>query len=305
MRKKEITEKIKLKAIELGFSDCGITQSRNLLEEEIHYQIWLDKGCNADMNFLKNSKSKRLNPQNFVENSKSVISVLYNYFPKTTKQNSKYKISKYAISEDYHKIVSSKLNLLLNYINSEIQPVNGKIFTDSSPVLEKALAKRAGLGWIGKNSLLITKKGSFYFIGELFVDIELQYDKPLDYDYCGNCTKCIDACPTSAIYENHKIDANLCIAYHTIENKNQLPDFLKEKFNNWIYGCDICQDICPWNSKIEPNLEPIMQITKMKDDDFENLTEEEFDEIFSNSAIKRIKFNRLKRNIDFIRKQAE
>lgn len=302
MKKNEITTKIKEKALQLGFYDCGIIQPRNFMEEEIHYNIWLDSGHHGNMNFLVENKDKRLNPLNLYEEVKSIITVLYNYYPKNTASKSKYVISNYALSIDYHKIIKNKLNKLLEYINSDLQFVKGRVFTDSAPVLEKALARRAGLGWTGKNSLLLTKQGSFYFIGEIFVDIELEYDKPLDYEYCGNCVKCIEACPTHAIYENHKIDATKCIAYHTIENNRELPIELKDKFQYRIYGCDICQDVCPWNSKIIPNLEVNEKILEMNDHDWENLTEEKFNELFAKSAIKRAKFNKLKRNIDFFAK---
>lgn len=299
MKKSEISYKIKEKAKELGFSNCGIIKARNLLEEEIHFKIWLEKGYNADMKYLHENFEKRMNPLKLVENTKSIIVLLFNYCPLNYESKSKYKISKYALSNDYHKVIETKLNKLLEFINSELQFVKGKAFVDSSPVLEKAIAKRANLGWIGKNSLLVTKKGSFYFISEIFVDIELEYNEIQSKDFCGTCTKCIDSCPTNAIYENHKVDANKCISYHTIENKGEIPEQLKGKFQNWIYGCDICQDVCPWNSKIEPKLEANKKIIDMTNEQWEKLDEEKFNEIFSKSSVKRLKFKRLKRNIDF------
>jgi epoxyqueuosine reductase len=302
LTKAELSIFIKAKALEMGFSDCGIIEARNLLEEEIHYQIWINKGYNAGMDFFKVNNDKRFNPKKLVENTKSIISVLYNYYPKNIQSKSRYKISKYALSDDYHKVIKLKLQELLNYINTELKPVSGSVFTDSAPVLEKAVARRAGLGWIGKNSLLLSKKGTFFFIGEIFVDIELFYDKQMKYEYCGSCTKCKDACPTNAIYEDYKVDANRCIAYHTIENKGQIPEEFREKFNNWIYGCDICQDVCPWNSKIEPNVEANQQILDLTDNDFENMDEKKFDEIFAKSAIKRAKFQKFKQNIEFCKK---
>jgi len=294
-----ISLKIKQKAKQIGFTNCGIIEARHFKEEEIHLNVWLDNNYNADMKYLENNKEKRINPKLLVENTKSIISVIYNYYPKKFVQKSKYKISKYALFDDYHIIMKSKLKELFDFINQEIKPISGRCFVDSAPILEKKIAKQAGLGWYGKNSLLITKKGSFFFIGEIFCDLEMEYDKSFENDFCGKCTKCIDACPTSAIYENYKIDANKCFAYQSIENKEDIPDLFIGKFKNQIYGCDICQDVCPWNSKSIANVEPNLNILNLTDSDWENLTEIEFNKIFKNSAIKRIKLSRLKRNIEF------
>jgi len=294
-----ISSKIKEKAKQLGFEDCGIIEARHFKEEEIHLNIWLNNNYNATMQYMEKNLAKRLNPKLLVENAKSIITVIYSYSPKTVVQKTKYKFAKYALSEDYHELIKLKLNQLFDFINLEIKPINGKCFVDSSPVLEKAVARRAGLGWIGKNSLLLTKKGSFFWIGEIICDLEMEYDKIFEKNFCGNCQKCIDACPTKAIYENYKLDANKCFAYQSIENKGEIPEIFVGKFENIIYGCDICQDVCPWNNKSIPNIEPNPEIMNLTDDELENITNEEFNRIFKKSSIKRIKLSGLKRNIDF------
>ena len=292
------TQLIKDEAIRLGFSACGISKARFLHEEENKLKSWLVSGKNADMKYMENHFQKRLNPKLLVENSKSIISVLYNYYPSEKLENiAPYKISKFAYGEDYHFVVKDKLKLLFQFINKNIESIEGRIFVDSAPVMERTWAKLSGLGWVGKNSLLITKKGSYFFIGEIICNIELEYDTPIS-EYCGTCTACIDACPTNAIVEPYIIDSEKCISYNTIENKKILTKSQSEKFDNWIFGCDICQDVCPWNNKAilhkEKRFEPKSDLIKYKKKDFENITKDEFNIIFKKTAVKRTKFEKIK-----------
>jgi len=304
--KTEITKQIKNKALELGFSDVGFAKSRELTEEKQNYSNWLNNEYQADMNYLANNFEKRFNPELLVENSKTVISVLLNYYPDKIQEENTLQISKYAYGRDYHKVVKSKLKKLAEYINNELVNINYRYFTDSAPVLDRKWAQLSGLGWIGKNSLLINKKlGSFFFIGELIIDIELEYDTPIK-DACGTCTKCIDACPTNAIVQEKIIDANRCISYLTIENKAEINAEFKSLFSNQIFGCDICQDVCPWNSKLETthekDFQPKEKLFSLTKEDWINLDKEKFNKIFQASAVKRAKYEGLKRNIDFITK---
>lgn len=302
--KTEISKKIKEQAIRLGFSACGISPAIFLEEDAKYLKSWLDKNMNADMNYMQNHFDKRVDPSLIVENAKSVISVLINYFPKETQKDIKApRFSKYAYGKDYHFVVKDMLNALLDKINSDIVKVNGRCFVDSAPVLDRSNARNAGLGWIGKNTCLINKNlGSFVFIGEIIVDIELDYDKAIK-DYCGNCKKCIDSCPTGAL-NDHQLDSRKCISYLTIEHKGELPLKLKPQFNNWVFGCDICQDVCPWNKKLEfHNIEdfnPSELFLNMDTEDWMNLDEETFEKLFEKSAVKRTKFDGLIRNIKFI-----
>ena len=308
MNKSEITKQIKNKALELGFSDVGFAKSRELTEEKQNYSNWLNNEYHADMNYLANNFEKRFDPSLLVENAKTIISVILNYYPNKTQERQLPQISKYAYGRDYHKVIKHKLKKLAEYINNDLVNINYRFFTDSAPVLDRKWAQLAGLGWIGKNSLLLNKKlGSFFFIGELIIDVELEYDKPIR-DACGTCTKCIEACPTDAIVKDKIIDANRCISYLTIENKGEIDEEFTPLFSNQIFGCDICQDVCPWNNKIEVTKEkdftPKKEILSFTKEDWKNLDEERFDEIFQASAIKRTKYQGIKRNLDFItRKQ--
>jgi len=301
--KLEVNELIKNKAKELGFSAIGISKA-DILEKESHYlKQWLDNGFHGEMNYMENHFEKRTDPRNLVEGAKSVISVLYNYYPKDFQKKDTYQISKYAYGRDYHYVVKVKLNQLLNFINNEIHVVSGRAFVDSAPVMDKVWAAKSGLGWIGKNTNLISQQfGSFVFIGELIINLELDYDTPVK-DYCGSCTKCIDACPTGALIP-YQLDARKCISYLTIGKKGEIPDEVKWKWNNWIFGCDICQDVCPWNAKIKPTNEPQFQISdllnNMNKEAWQNIDKITFKKLFKNSPIERAKFEGLKHNIEFI-----
>ena len=256
---------------------------------------------------MENNFEKRTDPRKLFEDAKSVISVLYNYFPKTKiPENNNYKISKYAYGKDYHFVIKRKLNELIEFIKKEAGEIEARAFIDTAPVLDRAWAARAGLGWIGKNTNLITKEqGSFFFIGEIITNLELSYeDHPVPKN-CGHCTKCIEACPTHAL-RPYEVNANKCISYLTIENRDEeLPEDLKGKFNDWIFGCDICQDVCPWNQRSkphnEPEFEPALDLFKLRKPDWENMSEEEFNKIFKDSPVKRTKYKGLMRNIEFVR----
>ena len=253
---------------------------------------------------MENHFDKRLDPTLLVPGAKSVVSLLLNYFPQETQREDSYKLSKYAYGRDYHFVIKDKLKQLLHFINEEIGEVGGRAFVDSAPVLDKAWAAKSGLGWIGKNSNLLSKKtGSFFFIAELIIDLELEYDTPVT-DHCGSCTACIDACPTDAIYEPYKVDGSKCISYYTIELKDSIPESEKGKFEDWMFGCDICQDVCPWNRFSKPHNEPLFDphpdLLQMTKHDWEEITRETFNEIFRKSAVKRTKYDGLKRNINFL-----
>jgi len=258
------------------------------------------------MAYMANHFEKRLDPRKLVEGAKSVISLLYNYYPeKELTQEGNYKIAKYAYGEDYHFVIKRKLKTFLKLIQKEIGEVEGRVFVDSAPVHERAWAKKSGLGWVGKNSLILNKEnGSFFFIAELIIDLELEYDSAIG-DYCGSCTKCIDACPTDAISTPYVVDASQCISYFTIELKDEIPQEYSGKFGNWIFGCDICQDVCPWNRFSQPHNEPAFEphtnLEKMKRGDWEELTEDVFQKVFKMSAVKRTGFSGLKRNMEFAR----
>ncbi|MFO7828176.1 MAG: tRNA epoxyqueuosine(34) reductase QueG [Bacteroidales bacterium] len=302
--KKENTKYIKQKALELGFLAIGFSKAEFLEKESHQLKAWLNSGFHGEMKYMETHFEKRVDPTKLVEGAKSVISVLYNYFPKEQQKKDAYQISKYAYGKDYHYVVKEKLFQLLEFIKAETGNVNGRAFVDSAPVMDKVWAAKSGLGWIGKNTNLISKQyGSFVFIGELIIDLKLEYDKP-SKDYCGNCTKCIDACPTNALTP-YRLDARKCISYLTIEKKGELPPELKGKWENWIFGCDICQDICPWNSKARPHNEPQFKLTEklqyLKKEDWEKLDNTKFKKIFKNSAFQRTKFEGLKRNIEFLK----
>ena len=299
------TNLIKTEAKRLGFLSCGISKAEFLEDEAPRLENWLHKNMHGEMSYMTNHFDKRLDPTLLVPDSKSVVSLLLNYFPEETQTNETYKISKYAYGEDYHFVIKDKLKQLLNFIQDEIGEVHGRAFTDSAPVLDKAWAAKSGLGWIGKHSNLITKSnGSFYFIAELIIDLELDYDYAVT-DHCGNCTACIDACPTQAITEPYVVDGSKCISYFTIELKNEIPSDMKGKFNDWMFGCDICQDVCPWNrfSKThkEPLFNPNQELLSMSKKDWEEITEEVFRKVFEKSAVKRTKYSGFIRNINFLK----
>ncbi len=299
------TEHVKRIAAELGFSFCGISKAGFLEEEAPRLEDWLNKGYQGKMGYLENNFDKRLDPTKLVEGAKSVISLVYNYFPeKDLAAEEGYKIAKYAYGKDYHFVVKDKLKSFFQQMAETIHPdIEGRVFVDSAPVHERAWAAKSGLGWIGKNSLLLNKQmGSFFFLAEIICDLELLADAPVK-DYCGTCTKCIDACPTDAIPQPYVIDANRCISYLTIELKDELPTGFEGSMEDWVFGCDICQDVCPWNRFSTPNKEKAFQphdeLGGMKKKDWEELTEETFRVIFKNSAVKRTKYKGLQRNINY------
>ena len=298
------TDFIKTKALDLGFISCGISKSGFLENEVKRFEKWLKNNYHGKMSYMERNFDKRMDTTKLVEGSKSVISLLYNYYPNQQIDNKKnFKISKYAYGRDYHYIIKDKLKKLFDEIRNEVGHINGRVFVDSAPILEKAWAKKSGLGWIGKNTNLISKKsGSFFFIAEIIVDLELNYDDQIK-DHCGSCTACIDACPTNALYEPYKIDASKCISYFTIELKENLPEELNEDFKNWIFGCDICQDVCPWNKFSKSNDEPLLkvkdEIKNFSKKDWIELTNEVFEFAFNDSPLNRTKYQGLKRNIKY------
>ncbi len=265
---------------------------------------WLKENAHGEMRYMENHFDKRLDPTKLVEGSKSVISLLYNYYPEETQKENTYKVSKYAYGRDYHHVIKGKLKELMYTLQDQIGDLHGRAFVDSAPVLEKAWAAKSGLGWVGKHSNLLSKQtGSFYFIAELILDIDLEYDTPVT-DHCGSCTKCIDACPTDAIYEPYKVDGSKCISYFTIELKNEIPKGYENQFEDWMFGCDICQDVCPWNRFSKPHNEPLFNphpdLLSYDKRDWEEITKDVFNDIFRKSAVKRTKFEGLKRNMKYI-----
>jgi epoxyqueuosine reductase len=303
--KKHYTELIKNEAKRLGFISCGISRAEFLEEEAPRLEKWLKMNMHGEMKYMENYFEKRLDPSKLVDDAKSVISLSYNYYPKDLQNKEAPKISKYAYGMDYHYVIKEKLIFFLSFIKDKIGDVNGRAFVDSAPILEKAWASKSGIGWVGKNSNLITKQvGSFYFLAELIVDLELDYDG-IEADHCGECTACIDSCPTQAITEPYVVDGSKCISYFTIELKENIPKEFKEKFEDWVFGCDICQDVCPWNKFSKPHKEPLFQPTpelmKMSRDEWNEITEETFNKIFKNSAVKRTGYKGLTRNLNFIK----
>ena len=299
-------ERIKLWAKDLGFLSCGISKAEFLEEEAPRLDAWLKRDYHGSMQWMENHYDKRLDPTLLVPGAKSVVSLLLNYFPEKEPQHPDApKISRYAYGKDYHTVMKDKLYVLLQKIRDEIGEVDGRCFVDSAPVMERAWAKKAGLGWIGKHSLLLTKStGSFYFIGELIIDLDLAPDNSVA-DYCGSCTRCMDACPTDAIPEPYVVDSNRCISHLTIEYKEAIPSWFSDKIDNWAFGCDICQEVCPWNRFSKPHTEkafdPHPDLLQMNKSEWMEITEEVFREIFRQSAVKRTKYTGLKRNLDFIR----
>ncbi|MFH1319042.1 MAG: tRNA epoxyqueuosine(34) reductase QueG [Bacteroidota bacterium] len=312
MIKSKYTKMIKQEATRLGFMYCGVSKAEFLEEEAPRLERWLNRNMHGKMAYMEHYFDERLDPRLLVDNAKSVISLIMNFYPSETQKDPKSpKISKYAYGKDYHLVIKDKLKILESFIRKNIGEVNCRGFVDSASVLEKAWAKKSGLGWIGKNSILINKQsGSFFFIAEFIVDLKLDYDSSniIDAnrikDYCGNCTECIDACPTNAIIEPYIVDGSKCISYFTIEPGGNIPAEMQGKFENRVFGCDICQDVCPWNKFATPHseseFEPHQDLLKMTREEWEKITEEVFDKVFKNSAVKRIKFNGLKRNIKFL-----
>jgi len=299
------TQLIKTEAKRLGFLSCGISKAQFLEEEAPRLEKWLNKNMHGQMQYMENHFDKRLDPTKLVEGSKSVISLLLNYFPSEKQNDKSYKLSKYAYGVDYHFVIKDKLKQLLEFIQAEIGEVHGRAFVDSAPVLDKAWAAKSGLGWMGKHTNLLSQQlGSFYFIAELIVDLELDYDSPTT-DHCGSCTACIDACPTQAIVEPYVVDGSKCISYFTIELKENIPTEFKGKFDDWMFGCDVCQDVCPWNrfskSHKEPLLSPHPELLEMTKKDWEEITKDTFNKVFKNSAVKRTKYSGLTRNIQFLK----
>ncbi|SDW15058.1 tRNA epoxyqueuosine(34) reductase QueG [Aequorivita viscosa] len=297
---------IKAEAKRLGFLSCGISKAGFLEEEAPRLEHYLKNNMNGEMAYMENHFDKRLDPTILVPGSKSVISLLLNYFPSETQIDNTYKVSKYAYGTDYHFVIKDKLKQLMYFISEEIGDVSGRAFVDSAPVLDKAWAAKSGLGWVGKHSLLLTKNtGSFYFVAELILDLDLDYDAPVT-DHCGTCTACIDACPTDAIVADRVVDGSKCISYFTIELKNEIPNSEKGKFEDWMFGCDICQDVCPWNRFSKPHNEPLFnphpEMLDMNKKDWEEITAEVFQKIFQKSAVKRTKLSGLERNIQFLKK---
>jgi epoxyqueuosine reductase len=305
--KQKYSQLIKAEALRLGFSTCGIAKADFLEDEAPRLERWLKDGYHGEMQYMENHFDMRLDPRLLVDGAKSVISLSYNYFPEQQQNSDSYKLSKYAYGEDYHHVVKSKLKELHDFIQEEIGEIDGRAFVDSAPIMERAWAEKAGLGWNGKHSLLIQKElGSYFFLSELILELELEYDIPFTTDHCGTCTKCIDACPTEAILPNNTVDGSKCISYFTIELKNEIPNDVKGKMEDWMFGCDICQDVCPWNRFSTPHQEPLFsphpELIQMTKRDWEEITEDVFKKVFKKSAVKRAKFSGLERNIQFLKK---
>lgn len=297
---------IKTQAKNLGFDFCGIAKAEFLEEEAPRLEAWLNQNYLGQMAYMANHFDKRLDPTKLVEGAKTVVSLVYNYYPdqKLPESREDFKIAKYAYGKDYHFVIKDKLKSFLQHLNDEIGEINGRAFVDSAPVMERQWAQKSGLGWLGKNSLLLNRQmGSFFFLAELVLDIEASPDAPMTKDYCGTCTKCIDACPTDAIVQNGVVDGSKCISYFTIELKEQIPIEMKGKFENWVFGCDICQDVCPWNRFSKPHREnqfnPHPDLEGMNKRDWMEITEETFKKVFAKSAVKRTGYNGFLRNIKF------
>jgi epoxyqueuosine reductase len=300
------TRIVKETALSLGFDFCGIAKVQKLDDDAQRLEQWLNKGMHGSMKYMENYFELRIDPQKLVPGARSVITLLINYFPSEKQNKNSPKISSYAYGQDYHEVIKNKLQSFLKSLHEKVGEVNGRGFVDSAPVLERSWAQRSGLGWIGKNGNLITKEsGSFYFIATLITDLELEYDDPFAKDYCGTCTKCIDSCPTDAILPGKVVDGSRCISYFTIELKEMMiPSEMNGKFDNWMFGCDTCQDVCPWNrfSKAagEAAFVAIPEVLNFSLHDWEELTEESFKRIFRDSAIRRSKFSGIKRNLKFL-----
>lgn len=311
LNKTENTKFLKEFTRTLGFDYCGIAKAQQLPDDARKLEQWLNKGLHGTMHYMENHFDLRIDPTKLVPGAKSVITLLLNYFPAQQQSGPAPRISKYAYGQDYHEVIRSKLRLLIESMKQQIGDVNGRGFVDSAPVLERSWAQRSGLGWMGKNGNLITRQsGSFFFIATLIVDVEFDYDDPFVKDYCGSCRRCIDACPTGAILDERVIDGSKCISYFTIELKDALiPDAMKGSFENWMFGCDTCQDVCPWNRFSKPTLEtaftPIPAILNFSTQDWEELTEEAFKKIFKDSPLRRSKYAGIKRNLNFLREDGK
>lgn len=307
MNKKKNTEIIRHKALDLGFSFVGMAMAEKMDEESKKLDEWLNRNYHGSMDYMANHFELRTDPTKLVPGAKSVISLMYNYYSEESLPEDSYKVSSYAYGRDYHKVIRKKLKILLQYIRKEVGEIDGRAFVDSAPVLERDWAKRSGLGWIGKNTLLINKNaGSYYFLAEIISDLELEVDHPIS-DFCGTCTKCIDACPTDAISESgYLVDGSKCISYLTIERKEAIPMEFVDHMKDWIFGCDICQEVCPWNrfssKHNEPQFEPRHELLEMSKRDWHEITKEVFDVLFEGTPVKRTKFEGLRRNIDFVKK---
>ncbi|MEP6926658.1 MAG: tRNA epoxyqueuosine(34) reductase QueG [Ginsengibacter sp.] len=306
VNKNNYSQIIKQIAAQLGFDYCGIARAQQLDEDARRLESWLNKGFHGGMAYMQNYFDLRVDPTKLVPGAKSVITLLLNYFPAAQQNSEAPQVSKYAYGKDYHEVIKEKLKTFLQLIKENIGDVHGRGFTDSAPVLERSWAQKSGLGWVGKNGNFITKnEGSFFFIATLITDLDLETDDPFIKDYCGTCTRCIDACPTDAILPDKVIDGSKCISYFTIELKDLLiPDEVKGKFENKLFGCDICQDVCPWNRFSKPTKEitfsPVREILNFTKNDWEEITEESFKIIFKDSPLKRSKFSGIKRNLKFL-----
>jgi len=306
IKESKYSQIIKQVASQLGFDYCGIARAQQLDEDARRLESWLNKGFHGGMDYMNNYFDLRIDPAKLVPGAKSVITLLLNYFPSAQQNQQAPQVSKYAYGNDYHEVIREKLKTFLGLIKENIGDVHGRGFTDSAPVLERSWARRSGLGWVGKNGNLITKNnGSFFFIATLITDLDLETDDPFIKDYCGTCTRCIDACPTEAILPDKVIDGSKCISYFTIELKDLLiPDEVKGKFDNRLFGCDVCQDVCPWNrfskSNTEPGFNPLPEILNFTTSEWEDLTEESFKIIFKDSPLKRSKYSGIKRNLKFL-----
>lgn len=298
---------IKKLAADAGFDFCGVAKAEVLTDDAKRLETWLHKGMHGKMAYMENYFDLRIDPGKLVPGAKSVITLLLNYYPEKNQLPDTPKISKYAYGNDYHEVIRTKLRIFLEQIREQIGDVHGRGFVDSAPVLERSWAQRSGLGWVGKNGNLISKEmGSFFFIATLITELELEYEQPFAKDYCGTCTRCIEACPTDAILPGQVVDGSKCISYFTIELKDALiPDAMKGRFDDWMFGCDVCQDVCPWNRFSKPNTEigftPLTEILNLSGSDWEELSEESFKQIFAKSPLKRAKFEGIKRNLKFIK----
>ena len=299
------TQMIKKEAERLGFLSCGISKAEFLESEAPRLEKWLSNNMHGEMIYMENYFDKRLDPRLLVDGAKTVISLLMNYYPSQFQVEDSYKLSKYAYGRDYHGVIKKRMSELTAFIRNNIGEINSEIFIDSAPVLDKAWAVKSGLGWMGKNTNLISKKtGSFFFIAEIICDLDLDYDTIVT-DHCGSCTACIDACPTQAIEQPYVVNGSKCISYFTIELQNQIPTEMKGKFDDWMYGCDVCQDVCPWNRFSKPHNEPLFEpranLLELTKQDWNALNKETYNKVFKKSAVKRIKFEGLVKNIEFIK----
>ncbi|MEO8583235.1 MAG: tRNA epoxyqueuosine(34) reductase QueG [Flavitalea sp.] len=306
-KKEQNTRHIRDFAARLGFDHCGIAKAKTLDDDARRLEAWLKKEMHGSMQYMANHFEMRVDPTKLVPGAKSVITLLLNYFPSQLQKPDGYKIAKYAYGGDYHEVIRNKLHEFLHLIRQNIGEVTGRGFVDSAPVLERSWAQQSGAGWIGKSGNLINKKGgTYFFIATLITDLDLVYDDPFVKDYCGTCTKCIEACPTEAIGENKVVDGSKCISYYTIELKELLiPDEMQGKFDNWMFGCDVCQDVCPWNRFATPTKEkaftPLNEVLNFTSMEWENITEERFRQVFKNSPLKRAKYDGIKRNLNFLK----